>query len=87
MFSDLHVNRKTSPVCMQVLRAVHDAAESRDAGIVFLGDFWHARGGGSFYSPSRTTHARDPRPSCFIVLKSYVLRFIIRENHTYSTPL
>ena len=29
---------------MQVLRAVHEAAIERDAGIVFLGDFWHARG-------------------------------------------
>ena len=44
VFSDLHVNRKTAPVAMQVLRAVHEAAIERDAGIVFLGDFWHARG-------------------------------------------
>ena len=44
VFSDLHVNRKTAPVAMQVLRAVHEAALERDAGIVFLGDFWHARG-------------------------------------------
>ena len=44
VFSDLHVNRKTAPVAMEVLRRVHDAALSRDAGVVFLGDFWHARG-------------------------------------------
>ena len=44
VFSDLHVNRKTAPVAMEVLRRVHDAALARDAGIVFLGDFWHARG-------------------------------------------
>ena len=44
VFSDLHVNRKTAPVAMQVLRAVHETAIERDAGIVFLGDFWHARG-------------------------------------------
>ena len=29
---------------MEVLRAVHDEAEARSAGVVFLGDFWHARG-------------------------------------------
>ena len=44
VFSDLHVSRKTAPVAMQVLRAVHETALERDAGIVFLGDFWHARG-------------------------------------------
>ena len=44
VFSDLHVNRKTAPVAMQVLRAVHETALERDAGIIFLGDFWHARG-------------------------------------------
>ena len=44
VFSDLHVSRRTAPVTMEVLRAVHDEAEARSAGVVFLGDFWHARG-------------------------------------------
>ena len=44
VFSDLHLNRKTSEVCVDVLRAVHREALARDAGILFLGDFWHARG-------------------------------------------
>ena len=44
VFSDLHVSRRTAPVAMEVLRAVHDEAEARSAGVVFLGDFWHARG-------------------------------------------
>ena len=44
VFSDLHLNRRTSRVCVDVLEAVHREAEARDAGIAFLGDFWHARG-------------------------------------------
>ena len=44
VFSDLHVNRKTSDVCVQVLDAVLAAARAKNAGVVFLGDWWHARG-------------------------------------------
>lgn len=31
-------------VCVEVLRRVHREAVARDAGILFLGDFWHVRG-------------------------------------------
>ncbi|KAL9184023.1 hypothetical protein ACHAXT_002109 [Thalassiosira profunda] len=44
IFSDLHVMPSTLPTCLKVLDAVHDAALRRDAGILFLGDFWHHRG-------------------------------------------
>ncbi|KAL2632582.1 hypothetical protein R1flu_004061 [Riccia fluitans] len=44
VFSDLHVSRRTLETCLHVLRAVHAEASSRDGGIIFLGDFWHARG-------------------------------------------
>ena len=44
VFSDLHVNRKSCAVAMEVLRKVHATALAEDAGIIFLGDFWHARG-------------------------------------------
>ena len=44
VFSDLHVNRKTCDTAMEVLRTVHENAVAQDAGIIFLGDFWHARG-------------------------------------------
>eukprot|EP00850_Spirogloea_muscicola_P005728 SM000026S08977 [mRNA] locus=s26:861309:884420:+ [translate_table: standard] len=44
VFSDLHLSRRTCEICIQVLQAVHAAAVAREAGIIFLGDFWHARG-------------------------------------------
>ena len=44
VFSDLHVTPSTLDTCLQVLRRVHDTAVAKDAGIVFLGDFWHLRG-------------------------------------------
>lgn len=44
VFSDLHVCFQTLPTCLQVLAAVHDSAVARNAGIMFLGDFWHIRG-------------------------------------------
>eukprot|EP00667_Euglena_gracilis_P002677 EG_transcript_2682 len=44
VFSDLHVNSSTAPTCLAVLREVHAAALRRNAGIIFLGDFWHTRG-------------------------------------------
>ncbi|CAM6128294.1 unnamed protein product [Calypogeia fissa] len=44
VFSDLHFSRRTRDTCLQVLEAVHNEAYTRKAGIIFLGDFWHARG-------------------------------------------
>lgn len=44
IFSDLHVNRRSLDVCLQVLRQVQEAALARNAGVLFLGDFWHSRG-------------------------------------------
>lgn len=44
LFSDLHVKSASIDVCEQVLREVHTAAVQRQAGIIFLGDFWHVRG-------------------------------------------
>ena len=44
VFSDLHVSRQTCSVCLDVLKFVKAEAEKRRAGVIFLGDFWHARG-------------------------------------------
>lgn len=44
VFSDLHVADKTVDVCIDVLRAVHDAARQHNARVAFLGDFWERRG-------------------------------------------
>ena len=44
IFSDLHVKSSSITVCEEVLRNVHEAAVSREAGVIFLGDFWHVRG-------------------------------------------
>lgn len=44
IFSDLHVKGSSICVCEEVLDRVHEAAQQRDAGIIFLGDFWHVRG-------------------------------------------
>ncbi|KAL6777868.1 hypothetical protein ACKKBG_A16000 [Auxenochlorella protothecoides x Auxenochlorella symbiontica] len=44
VFSDLHLSPSTAPTCMRVLDLVHAEAVSRNAGILFLGDFWHVRG-------------------------------------------
>jgi len=43
VFSDLHVSEETCDTCIQVLAEVHAAAVRRGAGILFLGDFWHAK--------------------------------------------
>jgi DNA repair exonuclease SbcCD ATPase subunit len=43
-FSDLHLTAATQAVAMQVLERVHAEAAARDAGVLFLGDFWHHRG-------------------------------------------
>jgi hypothetical protein len=43
-FTDLHLSTKTLAICIEVLQRVHREAVVRDAGIVFLGDFWDERG-------------------------------------------
>ncbi|CEF99525.1 P-loop containing nucleoside triphosphate hydrolase [Ostreococcus tauri] len=44
VFSDLHVSKRTMETCREVLRRVSEEARAMKAGVVFLGDFWHARG-------------------------------------------
>jgi len=44
IFSDLHVKSSSIDTCEQVLHDVHEDAIKRNAGIIFLGDFWHVRG-------------------------------------------
>eukprot|EP00898_Chlorokybus_atmophyticus_P004725 jgi/Chlat1/5253/Chrsp33S00387 len=44
VFSDLHLSTKTQETCLAVLQHVHEVARQRNAGILFLGDFWHLRG-------------------------------------------
>lgn len=44
VFSDLHVKPQSIDTCQRVLHKVHEEAVTRQAGIVFLGDFWHVRG-------------------------------------------
>ena len=43
-FTDLHCSPSSLESCLQVMTAVHDLAVSRNAGVLFLGDFWHHRG-------------------------------------------
>jgi hypothetical protein len=44
VFSDLHVSRSSLRTCLEVLDRVHKEAKKRDAGVIFLGDFWHEKG-------------------------------------------
>lgn len=44
IFSDLHVKGSSIECCTEVLDKVHEAAVQRNAGVIFLGDFWHVRG-------------------------------------------
>lgn len=44
LLSDLHVKRETTSTCVQALQFAHREAKRRNAAIIFLGDFWHARG-------------------------------------------
>lgn len=44
IFSDLHVKGSSIDACEEVLAEVHAAAVRHNAGIIFLGDFWHVRG-------------------------------------------
>ncbi len=41
IFSDLHVSERSLDTCLDVLRHVHSTAVKREAGVIFLGDFWH----------------------------------------------
>ena len=43
MFTDLHCAPSTLDTCLQVLQKVHSEAMKCNAGILFLGDFWHHR--------------------------------------------
>jgi hypothetical protein len=44
VFTDLHCSPATLDTCLQVLDRVHEIALERQAGVMFLGDFWHHRG-------------------------------------------
>mmetsp|Transcript_34442 Transcript_34442/g.82178 ORF Transcript_34442/g.82178 Transcript_34442/m.82178 type:complete len:481 (+) Transcript_34442:53-1495(+) len=44
VFSDLHVSRTSLSTCLEVLERVHEEAVQRQAGVIFLGDFWHEKG-------------------------------------------
>eukprot|EP00571_Detonula_confervacea_P000636 CAMPEP_0172321892 /NCGR_PEP_ID=MMETSP1058-20130122/44578_1 /TAXON_ID=83371 /ORGANISM="Detonula confervacea, Strain CCMP 353" /LENGTH=1334 /DNA_ID=CAMNT_0013037503 /DNA_START=59 /DNA_END=4063 /DNA_ORIENTATION=+ len=44
IFSDLHVMPSTLSTCLEVLDTIHNTALRANAGILFLGDFWHHRG-------------------------------------------
>jgi DNA repair exonuclease SbcCD nuclease subunit len=44
VFTDLHCATSTLETCLEVLQKVHKEAVDRDAGILFLGDWWHVRG-------------------------------------------
>lgn len=43
-FTDLHCSPASLETCLEVLDTVHKEALERNAGVVFLGDFWHHRG-------------------------------------------
>ncbi len=43
-FTDLHCAPATLTTCINVLSAVHAKAKRENAGVLFLGDFWHHRG-------------------------------------------
>ena len=44
LFSDLHVKLSSIETCEKVLDIVNIEACRREAGVIFLGDFWHVRG-------------------------------------------
>lgn len=44
IFSDLHYREKSAKVCHEVLQRVHQEAVDRNAGILFLGDFFDHQG-------------------------------------------
>jgi Calcineurin-like phosphoesterase len=44
VFTDLHCSSSTLDTCLQILDQIHAEAVQRQAGIAFLGDWWHVRG-------------------------------------------
>ena len=62
VFSDLHVKSTSIDTCEEVLAAVHREAALRDAGVIFLGDFWHVRGALSVDLLNRVLRALQVRP-------------------------
>jgi DNA repair exonuclease SbcCD nuclease subunit len=44
VFTDLHCSPSSLDTCLTVLTRVHELAVERNAGVLFLGDFWHHRG-------------------------------------------
>jgi metallophosphoesterase superfamily enzyme len=44
VFSDLHVKDSSIDICEEILYKVNEEAQKNNAGIIFLGDFWHVRG-------------------------------------------
>ncbi len=44
MFTDLHCSPASLNTCLHVLEKVYKVAKEREAGVLFLGDFWHHRG-------------------------------------------
>jgi DNA repair exonuclease SbcCD nuclease subunit len=44
VFTDLHCAPASLDTCIEVLTQVHKLAVERNAGVLFLGDFWHHRG-------------------------------------------
>lgn len=43
-FTDLHCSPSTLNTTLETLSTIHTIASSRNAGVLFLGDFWHHRG-------------------------------------------
>jgi DNA repair exonuclease SbcCD nuclease subunit len=43
-FTDLHCSPASLDTCLKVLAEVHRVALEQNAGVLFLGDFWHHRG-------------------------------------------
>ncbi|CAJ1923078.1 unnamed protein product [Cylindrotheca closterium] len=43
-FTDLHCSPATLDTSLEVLEKVHSVAKENNAGVLFLGDFWHHRG-------------------------------------------
>ena len=44
IFTDLHCAPSSLDTCLKVLERVHELAVQHNAGVLFLGDFWHTRG-------------------------------------------
>jgi len=68
-FSDLHCSPTSLSVCQEVLRKVNEEARKRQAGVIFLGDFWHLRG--EYYRRRRSAvfvcYDRKSKGSIFLI--------------------